>query len=61
MSEQLEYIPSHGHDVLEMLDSVFPEKSAKLEWTEKEVWFYAGQRSVVQWLLELKRREEENT
>ena len=44
-----------------MLDDVFPEESARLEWTDREVWYKAGQRSVVQWLLELKRREDDLT
>lgn len=56
--KQIEAIPVHGHQLLEMLDEVFPEESARLEWTDREVWYKAGQRSVVQWLLELKRRED---
>lgn len=56
--KQIDYIPAHGHQLLEMLEEVFPEESARLEWSDREVWYKAGQRSVVQWLLELKRREE---
>ena len=50
--KQIDAIPVHGHQLLEMLDEVFPEESARLEWTDREVWYKAGQRSVVQWLLE---------
>jgi len=56
-----DFLPTHGHDLLEMLDEIFPEKSAQMEWTDREVWFRAGQRSVVNWLYELKRREENPT
>ena len=47
-------------NLLEALDSRFPEKSADLSWSEEEVWFKAGQRSVVNFLIKtLKEQEEE--
>jgi hypothetical protein len=34
------------------LDKLFPEQSADLKWTDREVWFRAGQRSVIRFLLQ---------
>ena len=47
-------------DVVEYLDSIFPEKSADLKDTEKEVFFKGGQRSVVNHLIQQKKIQEEN-
>ena len=47
-------------DVVEYLDSIFPEKSADLKDTEKEVFFKGGQRSVVNHLINMKKIQEEN-
>ena len=58
-NNQIESLPVSVDDTLAMLNQLFPEMSARLEWSEKEIWFRAGQRSVVNWLLELKRREED--
>lgn len=51
-------LPTKVVQLIEILDNIFPDESAKLEWSDREVWFRAGQRSVVNWLLELKRRTE---
>lgn len=58
-NKQIESLPVSVDDTLAMLNQLFPEMSARLEWSEKEIWFRAGQRSVVNWLLELKRRDED--
>ena len=47
-------------DLLNYLDVVFPEKSADLKDTEKEVFFKGGQRSVVNHLINQKKIQEEN-
>ena len=47
-------------DLLNYLDVVFPEKSADLKDTEKEVFFKGGQRSVVNHLIKQKQIQEEN-
>tara|TARA_R100001460_G_scaffold3448_3_gene10479 strand:+ start:1551 stop:1757 length:207 start_codon:yes stop_codon:yes gene_type:complete len=51
-------LPTNVVQLIEILDNIFLDESAKLEWSDREVWFRAGQRSVVNWLLELKRRTE---
>ena len=47
-------------DLLNYLDVRFPEKSADLKDTEKEVFFKGGQRSVVNHLIKQKQIQEEN-
>jgi len=59
MSIQETSLPYSVDDLIKKLDEVYPEQSALLNWTTQEVWFKAGQRSVVNWLLELQRREQE--
>ncbi len=61
MFKEIESIPYSVEQLIEVLDRVFPDESARLEWTDREIWYKSGQRSVVQWLLELKRREENPT
>ena len=58
MSKEILSLPYNVDQLIEILDQVYPDESARLEWTDREVWYKAGQRSVIQWLLELKRREE---
>jgi len=58
MSKEILSLPYSVDQLIEILDQVYPDESARLEWTDREVWYKAGQRSVIQWLLELKRREE---
>lgn len=56
--KQLNSLPANVYDLLDILDEVYPEKAASLTWTDREIFYKAGQRSVVNWLLELKRRED---
>ena len=52
-------LPRLSEQLVAALAAQFPERSAELTWTEKEVWFYAGQVSVVRWLaLKLEEQEE---
>ena len=53
-------IPIITNDVIEYLDSIFPEKCADLKDTEKEVFFKGGQRSVVNHLIQQKKIQQEN-
>jgi hypothetical protein len=58
--EQEVVLPLTGVETIELLNKVFPEQSAQLSWTEKEIWHKAGQRSVVNWLIELRKRADDN-
>ena len=51
--------PVISNELIEYLDSIFPEKSADLKDTEKEVYFKGGQRSVVNHLINQKKIQEE--
>jgi len=51
--------PTISNELIEYLDSIFPEKSADLKDTEKEVYFKGGQRSVVNHLINQKKIQEE--
>ncbi len=53
-------IPIISKELIEYIDSIFPEKSADLKDTEKEVFFKGGQRSVVHHLIQQKKIQEEN-
>ena len=52
--------PIIKEDLINYLDIIFPEKSADLKDTEKEVFFKGGQRSVVNHLIQQKKIQEEN-
>ena len=52
--------PIIKEDLINYLDIIFPEKSADLKDTEKEVFFKGGQRSVVNHLIKQKQIQEEN-
>jgi|MGYP000539443783 hypothetical protein len=51
--------PIISKELIDYLDSIFPEKSADLKDTEKEVFFRGGQRSVVNHLINQKQQQEE--
>ena len=53
-------LPYTVNELIKTLDKVFPEKAPDLKDSERTVWHKAGQRSVVNWLLELKNRNENN-
>ena len=51
--------PVISNELIDYLDSIFPEKSADLKDTEKEVYYKGGQRSVVNHLINQKQQQEE--
>ena len=52
--------PIIKEDLISYLNSIFPEKSADLKDTEKEVFFKGGQRSVVNHLINKQKEQEES-
>ena len=40
------------------LDDLFPHKCPSIDMSEKEIWFYAGQREMVDWLIERREAQE---
>ena len=53
-------IPIISDDFIKYLDSIFPDRCADLEDTEKQVFYKSGQRSVVNHLIKEKKIQEEN-
>lgn len=44
------YFPPIDERLVAALAAQFPDQAADIDWNEKEVWFKAGQVSVVRWL-----------
>ena len=53
-------LPKVDKLLVEKLEVLFPEQSADLQWSEKEVWYKAGQRSVIRFLHEIIKEQEED-
>jgi len=53
-------IPIITKEIIDYLDSLFPDKCAELDQTEKEVMYKSGQRSVVNHLIEKYKLQKEN-
>ena len=53
-------MPLLKETLVEALDNRFPQQSADLQWTDREVWFKAGQRSVVEFLIKTLKEQEED-
>lgn len=53
-------LPQLSTDLIDYLDEVFPERCPDLEQDEREIWFYAGARSVVKMLLAWRKSEQED-
>lgn len=52
-------IPIITKETIDYLDSLFPDKCAEINQTEKEVMYKSGQRSVVNHLIEKYKIQEE--
>lgn len=53
-------LPYTVEDLVKTLDKVYPNQAPDIKDEDRVVWFKAGQRSVVNWLIELKKRNENN-
>ena len=51
--------PRISEDIIKYLNELFPDKCPDLKMTEKEIWFQAGQRSVVNHLIKEQKVQEE--
>lgn len=56
----MENLPIIPRKLLEVLDKLYPNRHPDLSLSEREVWYKAGQRSVIDFLLK-KKEDEENT
>lgn len=60
MDEDEIKFPLKSDDLLEILNKSFPQITPVLGMSENEIWYRAGQRSLIDWLIELKYRDENN-
>ena len=54
-----EVVPIIPKDIINFLDNLFPTRCPDLDMPERKIWFKAGQRSVVEFLMSLKDAENE--
>ena len=52
-------LPPISKDLLEALDRLFPETSPNLNWSDKECFWFGGQRNVIRFLKEQYKRQNE--
>ena len=52
-------LPPINDDLIQALDNVFPNRHPDLSLSDREVWYKAGQRFVVDWLVEQQKRQKE--
>ena len=43
-------LPPLARNLIDKLNQLFPERSAELDWSEREVWFRTGQRNIIRFL-----------
>jgi len=58
-SEPLPF-PLLTEELIKALDSHYPQRHPDLSLSDREIWFRAGQRSVVDFLIEHQNRQKEN-
>jgi hypothetical protein len=52
-------IPMYATDLIKELDQAFPNRAPNMADSEREIWFKAGARSVVDLLLSLEKDQNE--
>ena len=52
--------PFLTEELLKALESHYPQRHPDLSLSDREIWFRAGQRSVVDFLIEHQNRQKEN-
>lgn len=46
----MDNLPLLTEDLIEQLDSLFPEACPNIKMVDREIWLYAGKRELVRWL-----------
>ena len=52
-------LPRLSEQLIAALAAQFPERAAELDWSDKEVWYKAGQVSVVRYLATVLEEQQE--
>ena len=46
--------------LIKVLNEMWPERCPEMDWTEPQIWHYVGQRSVVKYLMQVFKDQNEN-
>jgi hypothetical protein len=52
-------LPVITDDLIQGLDNLYPQRHPDLSFSDREIWYRAGQRSVVDYLIEQQKRQRE--
>ena len=52
-------LPLITDDLIQGLDNLYPQRHPDLALSDREIWYRAGQRSVVDYLIEQQKRQRE--
>ena len=52
-------LPLITDDLIQGLDNLYPQRHPDLSLSDRELWYRAGQRSVVDYLIEQQKRQRE--
>ena len=52
-------LPLITDDLIQGLDNLYPQRHPDLSLSDREIWYRAGQRSVVDYLIEQQKRQRE--
>ena len=52
-------LPTITDDLIQGLDNLYPQRHPDLSLSDREIWYRAGQRSVVDYLIEQQKRQRE--
>ena len=52
-------LPLITDDLIQALDNLYPQRHPDLSLSDREIWYRAGQRSVVDYLIEQQKRQRE--
>jgi len=53
-------LPPITNELIAGLDTAFPQRHPDLSLSDREIWYKAGQRFVVDYLIEQQKRQEES-
>ena len=53
-------LPPITNELIAGLDAAFPQRHPDLSLSDREIWYKAGQRFVVDYLIEQQKRQEES-
>ena len=52
-------LPVISDDLIQGLDNLYPQRHPDLSLSDREIWYKAGQRFVVDYLIEQQKRQQE--